>query len=53
MPPRGIRPNISIRIDSDVLHIARIGAVIDKKTLGEWLEEAILEKVEGAGEKPK
>ena len=42
----GIKPNISIRIDPDVLHQARIGAVTAKQTLGQWLEEAIREKIE-------
>ena len=35
----------SIRIDLEVLHQARIAAVTSKKTLGKWLEEAILEKI--------
>jgi len=38
------KPNVSIRIDPDVLHEAKVRAVIAKKTLGEWLEEAIKEK---------
>ncbi len=42
----GTRPNTSIRVDPDILHQARIGAVVERKTLGEWLEAAILEKVE-------
>jgi len=40
------KPNVSIRIDRDSLHKAKIAAVTAKKTLGEWLEEAIKEKVE-------
>ena len=28
-----------------ILYQARIAAVIQKKTLGQWLEEAIIEKV--------
>lgn len=39
------KPNTSIRIDREVLRQARIAAVTQKKTLGQWLEEAILEKV--------
>ncbi len=39
------KPNISIRIDPDVLHQAKVEAVKSKKTLGAWLEEAIKEKV--------
>jgi len=42
----GIKPNTSIRIDPDVLHQARIGAVTARQTLGQWLERAILEKIE-------
>ena len=39
------KPNVSIRIDPKVLHQAKVAAVTDKKKLGEWLEEAILEKI--------
>ena len=42
----GITPNTSIRVDREVLHRGRIAAVTDRKTLGQWLEEAILEKIE-------
>jgi predicted HicB family RNase H-like nuclease len=45
-PRTGIKPNTSIRIDPDILHQARIAAVTQKKTLGRWLEEAILDKIE-------
>jgi len=45
-PRTGIKPNTSIRVDLDILHRARIAAVIQKKTLGQWLEEAIMEKIE-------
>jgi predicted HicB family RNase H-like nuclease len=38
-------PNTSIRINPEVLHQARIAAVTNKKTLGQWLEEAILAKI--------
>ena len=46
MKRSGIRPNISIRIDPNVLHQARIAAVTAWLTLGQWLEQAILEKIE-------
>jgi len=36
----------NIRIRPSVLHQARIAAVIQKKTLGQWLEEAIIEKAD-------
>ncbi|MFC2019406.1 hypothetical protein ACFLU4_05565 [Chloroflexota bacterium] len=39
------KPNISIRIDPEVLHQAKIEAVKTKVTLGEWLEEAIKERI--------
>ena len=39
------KPNVSIRIDPDVLHQAKVEAVKAKKTLGQWLGEAIKEKV--------
>ena len=45
-PKTGRKPNSSIRVDLDTLHQARVAAVMQKKTLGEWLEEAIIEKVE-------
>jgi len=37
-------PTTSIRINPEALHQARIGAATQEKTLGLWLEEAILEK---------
>ena len=43
---QGITPNTSIRVNLDVLHQARIAAVTKKRTLGQWLEEAITEKIE-------
>ena len=46
MKRNGIRPNTSIRIDPEVLHQARVAAVTVRKTLGEWLEEAIQEKIQ-------
>ena len=39
------KPNVSIRINPDILHLAKIEAVKSKVTLGRWLEEAILEKI--------
>ena len=39
-------------MNPDILHQARVAAVIQKKTLGQWLEEAIVEKV-GREQKPK
>jgi predicted HicB family RNase H-like nuclease len=39
------KPTTSVRVDPQVLHQARIAAVTSKKTLGQWLEEAIQEKI--------
>lgn len=39
------KPTTSIRVDPEILHQARVAAVTSKKTLGKWLEEAILEKI--------
>ena len=35
------RKLVALRIDPDRWHQARVAAVIAKKTMGEWLEEAI------------
>jgi len=40
------RLDVSIRINPDALHQAKIEAVKEKVTFGEWLEEAIKEKIE-------
>jgi predicted HicB family RNase H-like nuclease len=32
-------------VNPDILHQARVAAVMQKKTLGQWLEEAIVEKI--------
>lgn len=45
-PRTGRTPNTSIRVDLDILHKARVAAVTEKKTMGQWLAEAILEKIE-------
>jgi predicted HicB family RNase H-like nuclease len=36
----------NIRIRPSFLHQARVAAVMQKKTLGRWLEEAIVEKID-------
>ena len=43
-PKTGRKPNFSIRIEPNALKQARAGAITQKKTLGQWLEEAIVEK---------
>ena len=40
------RPICSIRMKPDILHQARVAAITEKKTLGQWLEEAIAEKID-------
>lgn len=45
-PPTGRTPNTSIRLDPTAHHLARVAAVTERKTLGQWLAEAIREKVE-------
>jgi len=45
-PRTGMKPNTSVRVDPDILHQARVAAVIKRMTMGKWLEEAILEKIQ-------
>ena len=45
-PRTGRTPNINIRMNPDAYHQARVAAVMARKTIGKWLEEAIQEKVE-------
>ena len=44
-PRTGQIPNLSIRLDRDVHHKARVAAVSARKTVGQWLGEAIEEKI--------
>jgi len=43
----------SIRMDEESYYAARVASVSTKKTLGEWLEEAIKEKIEREQESSK
>jgi len=45
-PATGHKPNVSIRLDPDVLQQAKTAATLTKKYLGEWLESAIQEKIQ-------
>ena len=45
-PRTGQTPNISLRINPDAYHAARIEAVTARKTVGQWIEEAINEKID-------
>jgi len=40
------KPAVGVRVDPEILHKARVRAVMQRKTLGRWLEEAIVEKLE-------
>ena len=42
----------TIRIYEDAYHQARVAAVTSKKTIGQWLEEAISEKLAREGTVP-
>jgi len=48
MSKQEARPTTSVRVKPDILHQARVAAVTETKTLGQWLEEAIMEKIERA-----
>ena len=43
---RIVRKPRNVKIDPEALHRARVEALRSKKTVGEWLEEAIDEKIE-------
>ena len=43
----------NVKIDPEAIHRARVAALIEKKTLGEWLEEAIDEKIQRKQSKEK
>ena len=45
MTNRHRRTAKTIRIYEEAYHQARVGAVTSKKSLGQWLEEAIREKL--------
>ncbi|MEE9325275.1 MAG: hypothetical protein V3U90_06985 [Dehalococcoidia bacterium] len=53
MTAKGTKPNTSIHIDPQVIHQTRIAAVAQKKTLGQWLEEGLLQKIERGREGKK
>ena len=45
-PRTGRTPNISLRTNPDAYHAARIEAVTVRKTVGQWIADAIREKIE-------
>ena len=53
MNEKPVRKPRNVKIDPEALHKARVEALRSKKTLGEWLEEAIDEKIEREQKKLK
>ncbi|MBA7567865.1 hypothetical protein ES708_09583 [subsurface metagenome] len=53
MNEKPVRKPRNVKIDPEALHKARVEALRSKKTLGEWLEEAIDEKIEREQKKVK
>jgi len=43
---KSLRKPRNVKIDPEALHRARVEALRSKKKLGEWLEEAIEERIE-------
>ncbi len=50
---KSVRKPRHVLIDPEALHRARVEALRSKKTLGEWLEDAIEEKIEREEKKVK
>ena len=50
-PRTGITPNFVVRVDPQVADSARQAARKSGKRVGQWLEEAIKEKIEREGKK--
>ena len=48
-PPTGRLPNLSIRMAPEARRLASDAAKVQGMTLGQWLEEAIREKIEREG----
>ena len=53
MNEKPVRKPRNVKVDPEVLHRARVEALCSKKSLGEWLEEAINEKIERKQRKVK
>jgi len=45
-PPTGHQPRLSVRMEPEALRLATERAKAEGKTVGNWLEEAIREKLE-------
>ena len=46
MNEKPVRKPRNVKIDPEALHRARVEALRERKTIGEWLEQAIDEKIE-------
>jgi len=53
MNEKPVRKPRNVKINPDILLKARVEALRSKKTMGEWLEEAIEEKIEREEKKVK
>ena len=53
MNEKPIRKLRNVKINPDTLHKAWVEALRERKTLGQWLEEAIDEKIEREQKKVK
>ena len=53
MNEKPVRKPRNVLIDPEALHRTRVEALRSKKTLGEWLEEAIEQKIEREQKKAK
>jgi len=53
MNEKPVRKPRNVKIDPEALHRARVEALRERKTIGEWLEELIEEKIEREEKKLK
>ncbi len=53
MNEKPVRKPRNVKINPDTLHEARVEALRARKSLGQWLEEAINEKIERGEKKAK
>jgi len=53
MDEKSVRKPRNVKIDPESLYRARVEALRSKKVLGQWLEEAIDEKIEREQKQPK
>ncbi|MBA7666575.1 hypothetical protein ES703_74656 [subsurface metagenome] len=53
MNEKPVRKPRNVKIDPEALHRARVEALRERKTMGQWLEELIEEKIEREQKKVK